>query len=148
MLATMERVLILENAEQISQMITRSEIADYYISCLNNVKNNKETQRKIQEFVKMKEQFENVQRFGKYHPDYKKVSKETRALKRAMDLDENIAKFRQAEADLQCLLDEISALIGRAVSEQIKVPTGNPFFDTAGCSSGGCGTGGSCGCSS
>ena len=60
-----------------------------------------------------------------------------------MDLDEHVAQFRRAENALQSLLDEISVIVGHSVSEQIKVPTGNPFFD----SSGGCGSGGSCGCS-
>ena len=78
-------------------MILQSEIADYYRYCVDKVKNNKETQRKIREFVKKKEEYEEVQRFGKYHPDYKKVSQEIRKLKREMDLDENVANFRRAE---------------------------------------------------
>ena len=73
MLATMESVVIVEKAEEIAKMILQSELADHYNSCLYNVKNNEETQRKIREFVKMKEQYEDVQRFGKYHPDYKTI---------------------------------------------------------------------------
>ena len=146
MLATIERVLILEQAEEIARMIIQSEIADYYMSCLYKVKNNPETQQKIRAFVKMKEQYEDVQRFGKYHPDYKIIMKEIRETKREMDLDENVSEFRKAENDLQSLLDEVSVRIGRSVSEHIKVATGNPFFDSQG-HSGGCGSGGSCGCS-
>ena len=52
----------------------------------------------------MKEQYEDVQRFGKYHPDYKTIMKEIRRLKREMDLDENVSEFRKAENDLQSLL--------------------------------------------
>ena len=147
MLATIERVLILEQAEEIAQMILQSEIADYYMSCLYKVKNNQETQRKIRAFVRMKEQYEDVQRFGKYHPDYKAISKDIRRLKREMDLDEHVAEFRKAENNLQSLLDEVSVRIGRAVSEHIKVLTGNPFFENQS-HGGGCSTGGSCGCSS
>jgi len=146
-LATIERVLIVENAEEIANMIMESEIADYYHSCSNKVKNNHETQRKIREFIKMKEQYEDVQRFGKYHPDYKKIMTGIRELKREMDLDENVAEFRKVENELQSLLDEVSVLIGRAVSEQIKVPTGNPFFNNQSSSGSGCGSGGGCGCS-
>ena len=91
-------------AEQIAKMIIESEIAHHYFSCLYKVKNNSETQQKIQKFVKMKEQYEDVQRFGKYHPDYKTIMKEIRELKREMDLDENVAEFRKAENDLQSLL--------------------------------------------
>ncbi len=147
MLATIERVLILEQAEEIAQMILQSEIADYYMSCLYKVKNNQETQRKIRAFVRMKEQYEDVQRFGKYHPDYKAISKDIRRLKREMDLDEHVAEFRKAENNLQSLLDEVSVRIGGAVSEHIKVLTGNPFFENQS-HGGGCSTGGSCGCSS
>jgi cell fate (sporulation/competence/biofilm development) regulator YlbF (YheA/YmcA/DUF963 family) len=146
MLATMESVVILEKAEELANMILQSELADHYNSCLYNVKNNDETQRKIREFVKMKEQYEDVQRFGKYHPDYKTITMRVRHLKREMDLDEHVAEFRKAENDLQGLLDEISMMIGHSVSEHIKVPTGNPFFNSHS-SGGGCGSGGSCGCS-
>ena len=47
---------------------------------------------------------------------------------------------------LQEVLDEISFIVAQAVSPHIKTPGGNPFFES-GCSSGGCGSGGSCGCS-
>ncbi|WP_428908759.1 YlbF family regulator [Niallia sp. Krafla_26] len=147
MLATIERVLILDRAEEISKMVLQSEIAEEYFRCIYKVKNNLETQRKIREFIKVKEQYEEVQRFGKYHPDYRVVMIKVRELKREMDLDEHVAKFRIAENELQSLLDEISVIIGHSVSEQIKVPTGNPFFDSSSNCGGGCGSGGSCGCS-
>ncbi|WP_077211410.1 YlbF family regulator [Bacillus dakarensis] len=144
MLATIERMEILDRAEFLSKMILQSDVVEYYYFCLNKLKSNKETQNKIKAFVKMKELYEEVQRFGRYHPDYKKVMKEIRELKRNMDLDENVAEFKKAENDLQALLDEVSVIIGGAVSPQIKVPTGNPFFDSS--CGGGCGSGGSCGC--
>jgi cell fate (sporulation/competence/biofilm development) regulator YlbF (YheA/YmcA/DUF963 family) len=146
MIATIERMEILDTAEEIAKMIIHSEEAEYYRHCLNRVRNNKETQRKISSFVRMKEQYDEVQRFGKYHPDYKTVMKSIRELKREMDLDDRVAEFRRAETSLQGILDEVSLLVGRSVSDQIKVPTGNPFFDSSS-HSGGCGSGGSCGCS-
>jgi cell fate (sporulation/competence/biofilm development) regulator YlbF (YheA/YmcA/DUF963 family) len=69
-----------------------------------------------------------------------------REYKRDMDLDSHVAEFKLAENDLQSLLDEISMFVGGAVSQHIKVPSGNPFFDTSSHGSG-CGGGGSCGCS-
>ena len=81
------------------------------------------------------------------YAQYKEIMTETRLKKREMDMDENIANFRVAENELQTLLDEVSVLIGRSVSEHIKIPTGNPFFEGASCS-GGCGSGSGCGCSS
>lgn len=147
MLATLERIEILELSEQLSHMILQSDVVEYYNRCLYNVRTNKETQRKIRAFMKEKELYEEVQRFGRYHPDYSRVMKSIRLLKREMDMDELVAEFKKAENDLQALLDEISVIIGRSVSEKIKVPTGNPFFDNSSGCGGGCGSGGSCGCS-
>jgi len=145
MIATIEKVELLDQAEQLAQMIIDSEIAENYRQCLYKMKTNPETQRKIQRFLKLKEQYEDVERFGRYHPDYKRINMEVRMSKREMDLDENVANFKKAENELQRVLDEISLLIGRAVSESVKVSTGSPFFQTAHGS--GCSTGGSCGCS-
>jgi cell fate (sporulation/competence/biofilm development) regulator YlbF (YheA/YmcA/DUF963 family) len=142
---TSERVVLMEEAEQLVSMILESDIAEHYRQCLYSVKNNADTQRKIKGFVDMKDRYEEVQRFGKYHPDYKEVMGQIRVVKRELDMDEAIAEFKRAENDLQGLLDEVSVIIGRSVSESVKVPTGNPFFESS--CSGGCGSGGSCGCS-
>jgi len=147
MLATLERIELLEKAEQLAKMILASDIAEQYQLCLYKLQNNKETQQKINRFVNLKEHYEEVQRFGKYHPDYKKVMSQIREVKREMDLDPYVANFKVAENDLQYLLDEVGMLVAGAVSEQIKVPTSNPFFETHSSHGGGCGSGGSCGCS-
>jgi cell fate (sporulation/competence/biofilm development) regulator YlbF (YheA/YmcA/DUF963 family) len=147
LLATIERLEIQESAENLASQILQSDVAEEYRRCLYKLQSDKDTQRKVLEFNKMKELYEEVQRFGRYHPDYKRVMKEIRELKRDMDMDENVADFRRAEKDLQNLLDQVSVLIGRSVSENVKVPTGNPFFDSASACGGGCGSGGSCGCS-
>jgi cell fate (sporulation/competence/biofilm development) regulator YlbF (YheA/YmcA/DUF963 family) len=146
MIATLERLELIHQAEELARMILQSELAEEYRRCYYRLKQDKEAQEMIQRFIRLKEKYEEVQRFGKYHPDYHEVMKEVREVKRKLDLHENVASFKKAENALQSLLDEISVLIGKAVSEQIKVPTGNPYFDSiAGCS-GGCGTGGRCGC--
>ncbi|MBD7936845.1 MULTISPECIES: YlbF family regulator [Cytobacillus] len=145
MLATLERLEILDVADEIVTMIVKSEEAAQYKQCLKEMQSNSETQKKIRQFVEMKDLYEDVQRFGKYHPDYKRVTMSIRQLKREMDMDPYVAAFRQSETELQSLLDEISVIISHSVSQHIKVPTGNPFFDNA--CSGGCGSGGACSCS-
>ncbi|KAA0548053.1 YlbF family regulator [Bacillus sp. BGMRC 2118] len=147
MLATLERVELLEEAELLARMVIHSDVAEQYRAAYHLLHSNQEAQNLIKRFVHIKERYEEVQRFGKYHPDYKEVNMETRYVKRDVDLHPVIANFKKAEKELQELLDEISVLIGKAVSEYIKVPTGNPFFDSmSSCSTGGCGSGGSCGC--
>jgi cell fate (sporulation/competence/biofilm development) regulator YlbF (YheA/YmcA/DUF963 family) len=148
LLATTEGVQLLEKTDQLSAMILQSDIVERYHLCRQLLTNNQESQRKIDAFTSLKEQYEEVQRFGKYHPDYQQVMIRTRELKREMDLDPSVIEFKKAEDELQCLLDEISVIIGHSVSKNIKVPTGNPYFDSLSGCGGSCGTGGSCGCSS
>jgi len=148
MLATMEIIDILHQADGLAEMILHSEIGEEYLLSLYKLQNDKEAQGIISKFTSLKDLFEDVQRFGKYHPDYKRINLETREAKRDMDMHPAVARFKRAETELQSVLDEISGRIGRAVSEQVKTPAGNPFFvSSGGCSTGSCGTGGSCGCS-
>lgn len=144
-LTTIERMEVISKAENLAAMVIQSEAAEEYRRCLYRLKHDQEAQQLISEFVKLKDYYEEVQRFGKYHPDYKTISKKMRELKRKLDLHDSIATFKIAENNVQALLDEIGITIGRAVSPQIKVQTGSPFFDTGGVG-GGCGAGGACGC--
>ena len=99
------------------------------------------------EFNKIKEHYEDVQRFGKYHPDYQIIMKKIREQKRAIDLNEKVAKLKIAENDFQDLLDQVSLIVGKSVSEAVKVPVSNPFFSTDSSCGSSCGTGGGCSCS-
>ncbi|TFE03605.1 YlbF family regulator [Jeotgalibacillus sp. R-1-5s-1] len=145
MLATMESIQLLDVSDELAEMILKSEEAAHYFHCYQALKSSRESMDKIYKFNSLKELYEEVQRFGRYHPDYSRVMKEIRETKRDMDMDDHVATFRVAENQLQQLLDEVSTIIGKSVSESVKIPTGNAFFDS-GCS-GGCGTGGGCSCS-
>ncbi|MGO4887900.1 YlbF family regulator [Anaerobacillus sp. MEB173] len=136
---------LIEEAYALAKMITTSEIFEEYQQCKYRLATNEEAQLLIKQFAKLKDQYEEVQRFGRYHPDFDTVSKEVRQLKRKLDLHDSIAAFKAAETKLEELLNEVSMIVARAVSEMIKVPTGNPYFDSMSCG-GGCGSGGSCGC--
>ncbi len=142
----MESLALLDLSDELSAMILESEERQWFVEKKKALEN-AETQNKIKAFTKIKVQFEEVERFGRYHPDYKEVTRKTRALKRELDMDIHIAAFRQAEMDFQSLLDEISFMLANAVSSHIKVPTGNPFFEQKSACGSGCGSGGSCSCS-
>lgn len=149
MLMTSEWAFILDEADELSAMILSSEQAQSLSKAYTAVYSNAELVAQINAFGRLKEQYEDVQRFGKYHPDYHTIIKKMREQKRALDFNELVAALKLAENDFQDLLDEVSLLIGRSVSDAVKVPVSNPFFANAsgGCSTGGCGTGGSCSCS-
>ncbi|UOE92955.1 YlbF family regulator [Alkalihalobacillus sp. LMS39] len=145
MITTMTSVDIIEEAAILSDMIIASDTFVHYQQCRHKLLQDKKAQTLIRQFNEWKDRYEEVQRFGKYHPDYDVVSTEIRVAKRAMDSEQTVSNFKKAETELEQLLNEISQIIAHEVSEHIKVPTGNPYFDSMSCS-GGCSTGGGCGC--
>lgn len=141
MIGTMEYVDILDRAESLGQIVLKSDVMEAYMQSRYEMENNKEAQQLIQAFTNIKSHYEDVQRFGRYHPDYNQIMKQVRQTKRAMDMHEKVAAYKVAERNLQKLLDEISQYIAESVSKDIKAPK-----DGAALSDGGCGSGGKCGC--
>ncbi|WP_033541823.1 YlbF family regulator [Planococcus sp. CAU13] len=147
MIMTYEWVQITDSAEELSRMILQSEQAEQYRQAYHAVYDNKELADEIIAFARLKELYEEVRRFGKYHPDYKDVMKRIRVDKRKLDLNEQVAALRLAENEMQDLIDQVSFIIGRSVSEAVKIPSSNPFFSSDSSCGGSCGTGGGCSCS-
>lgn len=142
MIATLEGATLLDEADNLAEMVSDSDTAEYYQACKHTLQHDREAQELIRRFAKLKEKHEEVQRFGRYHPEFKTVTTEVRDLKRELDLNDTVAEFQKAEQEMENLLNELSQIIAYSVSPQIKVPSGNPFFDKMG----GCGAGGACGC--
>ncbi|SER58886.1 YlbF family regulator [Psychrobacillus sp. OK032] len=148
MIMTNEWATIMDQSDLLCTMVLSSEQFYHYLDAHRAVYTNSNLVREINHFTKLKDQYEEVQRFGKYHPDYSKVMKDIRVTKRKLDMVDEVATLKVAENELQDLLDEVSLLIGKSVSEGVKVPVSNPFFASSGSSCGsGCGTGGACSCS-
>lgn len=147
MIATLEYVDVLDRAEELGEMILQSDVMEAYKESRKVLKENKESQQLIKAFTDVKTHYEDVQRFGRYHPDYNEIMKNVRSVKRAMDMNENVALFKVAERNLQKLLDDISEYIATSVSADIKAPKDGALLSDGGCASGGgCGTGGGCSC--
>ncbi len=145
LIATMEYVDILDYSEQLGKMILQSDVMQKYRQTRKQLEEDKEAQQLIQAFIDIKEHYEDVQRFGRYHPDFNEVMKNVRKTKRAMDMNDKVATFKIAERNLQKLLDEISQYVALSVSEQVKAPKDGAALSDGGC---GCGSGGGCGCAS
>lgn len=145
MLANIEVIEFLEQAEKLGQMIKRSEEYEAYQIEKDLLYKDEGAAQLIHNFVAMKDDYEDVQRFGRYHPDYTKIMKEIRGTKRELDMHDRVAIFRQKETALQGLLDDVSEIVAFSISENIKAPReGLALKDHgSGC---GCGSGGSCGC--
>ncbi|WP_416151062.1 YlbF family regulator [Salipaludibacillus sp. HK11] len=146
MVTTMTDVNILQESHDFSEIILSSDVFNNYIAIKKQVQRNAEAQKMLKHFDGLKEKYEEVQRFGKYHPDFKQITSEVREYKRKLDTYPLIAEYKESEKELENMLNEVSQIIAHAVSTQIKVPTGNAFFDQSSSCGGGCGSGGSCGC--
>ncbi len=147
MLMTSDWVFILDEVDELSAMILSSQAAQNLRQAYKAVYEDAELSTQIKTFQRLKDLYEDVQRFGKYHPDYNTIMKKIRTEKRQLDLNDLVAALKLAENDYQDLLDEISLMIGHSVSEAVKVPVSNPFLASSSSCGTGCGTGGGCSCS-
>lgn len=145
MIATIEIVEMIDKSEQLGGMIQNSEVMESYHMAKTAMENDAEAQELIGKFTSIKEHYEDVQRFGRYHPDYNQIMKDIRSSKREMDMNDKVASFKIAERNLQGFLEEISELIAFSVSHNIKVPKDGAALSDSSC---GCGSGGGCGCAS
>ncbi|GIO22320.1 YlbF family regulator [Oceanobacillus sp. J11TS1] len=145
MIATMEYVDILDESELVAKMVLQSDVMEEYQAARKMLEEDEVAQRLIRAFADVKEHYEDVQRFGRYHPDYYDIMKQVRSKKRDMDMNDKVAAFKVAERNLQNLLDQISQYVAESVSEQIKAPKDGAALTDSGC---GCGSGGACGCAS
>lgn len=144
MIGTLEYVDILDRSELLGDMIQQSDVMHEFKEAREALYNDGESTKLINAFIDMKSHYEDVQRFGRYHPDYREIMKKVRLTKREMDMNEKVAQYKIAERNLQLMLDEISEYIALSVSEQIKAPKDGAALTDGGC---GCGSGGTCGCS-
>lgn len=141
---TEETLSILDEIENLSDMIVQSEVYQSYQHAKDYLENDDEAHLLYQAFLKSKDQYDDVMRFGKYHPDYKRIMMETRQRKRAYEMLPVVMDYKTKEVALQNLIDEVVTKIAFAVSENVKIEAGNPFFQTG---HNRCATGGSCNCS-
>lgn len=138
-----EVIDVLDQVDEVSEMILNSEIYQDYLEARQTMNADKEAHSHYQTFMQYKERYDEVMRFGKYHPDYQTVTRATRKSKRAYDMVPSVMAYKQKETELQNLVDEVITIIATSISENVKIEVGNPFFRT---DMHGCSTGGTCQC--
>jgi len=146
MMMTGEWMTIIEQAEELADMLLTSDVVVEYRKAYDDVYSDAALATEIQAFTVMKERYEEVQRFGRYHPDYNIVMKSIRVQKRDLDMNEQVAALRLAENDVQYLFDQIGSIVAKSVSDTVKVPSESAFSTDSSCGDS-CGTGGGCSCS-
>lgn len=144
-----DQLQVLLATQDIADMILASEEMKLYMRAKEALKKDQNAQEQIRLFQKLKDNYEEVERFGKYHPDYSQVNEQVRKMKRDIQVMPTVQAFRKAETALEDLLFQVCRIVADGVSTTIKVPSDNPLYNlggSCGTGSGGCGTGGSCGC--
>jgi|GEM_PF-51892 len=126
-------------AADLGEMIKRSVCVREYLLRKEELRRDEEAQAVIREFVRAKEKFEECERFGRFHPDYREALDRVQAWERKLNEVQTIRKYKAAEEALGRLLYEVSLTLARAVSDTVKVP-----YDDA--APAGCGAGGRCTC--
>lgn len=129
MIVTENLFIIEDQTEALVQEILASESFTKLKIARQQLQKSVETQKKQTQFLIAKQEFEQIEAYGKYAPDFRTKQRAVRQAKRALDLQEEVAEFRYAETNVQTLLDTIGQSIARTISAEIKVTAGNPFFE-------------------
>ena len=141
MSSTLDMSSILLKAYELGELIQQSQEVQQYLDCRKALEKDAHAQRLIARFVRKKEEFQEVERVGWWHPDYRQKDAELRRLWDELQKLEAVRALKAAEERLDKMLYHISRTLARSVSHTIKVPR-NDGDVAAGCG-GGCG-----GCSS
>lgn len=131
MIYTEEVFAIEDQLNELIKKITEGYTMEKLISSKIAMEKSEDVQRKINSFSAAKRVFEDIEAYGKHAPDYTEKRRAVRQEKRHIDTDPLIMKFRRNENDLQEILDTISYRLAQAVSPDIKIDAGNPFFEFA-----------------
>ena len=76
----------------------------------------------ITDFNEDKIKYNEVSKYGKYHPDLKAVRIALSKSKEALFANEVISEYKELEKEIQKTLDSISRKIARSVSPKVKHP--------------------------
>lgn len=137
---------IINQTYRLAELILHSSLVENYTNTKEKMYADEEAIVSIISFQELKEKYEEVQRFGKYHPDYRDVQGQVREAKKKLEGIPLVVAFQKAEEELDEVLYQVSRMIADAVSSKIKVLSNNPLQASGtGCGSGGCGSGG-CSC--
>ncbi|WP_265457778.1 YlbF family regulator [Enterococcus sp. HY326] len=132
-----EELFALEDqCDKLVAELLKSPLYDSYLQNKSQLAN-QDTQALLLDFQQKKNAFDKIADYGIYAPDYREKNRVLRKSKRALDLNPEVADFREAETAFQGALDEICLAVASHISKNIKVDAGNPFFE--GGSHAGCG---------
>lgn len=113
---------LLLDAYELAERIKQSDEVDQYLLSQQHMQADPEASELIRGFHRLKEQFEEVTRFGIFHPNYHEAKERAIAYQTQLNGHPQIAQFLQAEEALNRLLFDVSKTLAHVVSDEVKVP--------------------------
>lgn len=121
---------MLDQVDLIAAQLKKSAVFQTYLAAKRHLAEDRVAQVKVSALQEAKAAYDQIKDYGQYAPDYRQIRRRAQKAQRVVALDPSVAAFRQAELDLQTVLDEIGVTIANSISKDIMVATGNPFFET------------------
>lgn len=113
---------LMEAAEQLGHQINDSEEVKQYLELKTEIQTNAEAQLLIKAFEKIKEDFEEAKRFGIFHPNYHEAKEKMEYYQEKLNDHPLIGQYLKIEQQIDQLLFQVSHIIARSVSKDVKVP--------------------------
>ncbi|WP_232330819.1 MULTISPECIES: YlbF family regulator [Thermoactinomyces] len=123
---TLDMTEILLAAYRLADQINNSQEVQHYLECKKRMEEDPEAQKMIREFQKLKDRYEEAQRFGIFHPNYHEAKEAALSYQKKLRQYPVVRDCFEAEERLDQLLHAVSLTIARSVSPSIKVPGNDP----------------------
>jgi len=123
---------LLEQTYQLIDAIKNREDYKALIILDQKIKDDEELTYLIEQFNDSKIKYDEVRKYGKYHPDLKTVKKQFQVDKVNLFSHEHIKAYKAAEKSLQAFLDEVAYRLGKTVSDSVKTSTNLEFHERGG----------------
>lgn len=114
---------VLSDISQLAERINQSHEAHEYARAHQAMKHDIQAQKLIRRFRIIKDEYEEAQRFGIFHPNYHETKEKAKQFQQSMEQHPTIAAFYHAERQLDYLLHQVSLMLAQSVSDSIKVPS-------------------------
>lgn len=117
----MKQEIFLKTYELIDEIKAVSEY-QRLIELQSIIKIDEELSSLILEFKELNKKYEEVSKYGKYHPDLKDVQKRFSTKKIELYNHPLIKEYKQCEKKIELILTEVASKLATSVSKKIKHP--------------------------
>lgn len=120
---------LIDMAQQLGNQINQSNEVESYLKLKEKIQTDAEAQLMMKTFQKVKEDFEETKRFGIFHPNYHEAKEKMTFFQQQLRMHPLIGEYLQAEEAVERLLYQVSLIVARSISKEVKVPTDLPRKD-------------------